>query len=625
MLLGPGVRYRPRRVRQPQTRVAPIQPLCLVVNVVVVLGMDQSRRRALPGYPRRHYWIWGLIAIFALSIPGTAHADTPSVEEISGETAEITVADVPSSTPFSQGSEGQELTLLVNNPDGPVRARGFTLSANQEWSHGEPVTPVPSSISRLETDRLQAALWIATHYYDVPGRLAVDDIPGNGADRRAERAAYQLAFWQFTDGLDLNSINGRIARRAEVIASEAESAPSQDAPDPPAGVNFSFSSVREFFTGERFEARLSRTSQGRPGIGGALVRFEEEGSGYPLRIAQTNDVGAVPSLDLPNDRPYEGTLRAVWETKLPVGTLLSGESGLVMLFEPLPVTFHSVSLTRSAPSAREYPFLALSGAANQLNTRAPQLAMLCGAAVLVLSLVSSIIAALGDHPFGKTFWKSTGAFLVVALLSLTFLAWLDSRQLDVAWAKDANESSAAELAIPIDSVRASSELEADQPDVFGPSCAVDGEGETSWLSGRHEGRGEILAIGLAGPAAVSRIDLSPGWFGGEDPEALYDATGKPSILEVFTDVGRAAVVEVPTTSFNQGPDLQRVSLPYVIPAQETVFVRVLDIGAGAGNYAGIAEIRVQGDPITNVAGSDFLKPEGLAPHLGTSTCPSSVD
>lgn len=562
---------------------------------------------------KRSAIVVGCVLVSAIGIPFAAalpHADEPEV----AYSFSATISDAPTSDArvedFVTGSGWPSATLTTGNKS--QRARAFSLQPGTTWAMEHDLNPVPAGRSGLPTPALDKVLWLAQNYFNISGRL--EKLDGSGErDVDAEVRAYQLAVWSFSAGLDLDNIPAdRIVGRAKRLATDAtQNAMSSNRRSPVSQANLELTRSESFVNGERFVAHLSEVEPSAVSIPDVLLTFSIDDK--PVRIMQTDSNGDAV-LDLPNDDTLFGKVRATWAAQLGAGTVLQGSTGSVVLFESLAAPLSSGAVTHvDAQTVKEFKDRFVARALRDTNGLPSWTVILIG--ILLVIGVPALVASRFENAHGRAFFATLG---IVLTASLAFAFWLDSsenKNFHPAWFQQASGQGKTHPIAPV-SVYETSELVARNPNFYAGTCAFDGSIKTSWQSARFRGTGQMLAVPLNAPSLITTIEIMPGYF---ESEELYNRTGKPQNLEIFSDLGMIANMKMPDTTFagrsTGSIDIER----YKITAKGVIFIRVSRIEGDTRGNAAIAEIKLQGKNITSPLTTDpVVNMASMAPNLARS-------
>jgi hypothetical protein len=515
--------------------------------------------------------------------------------------------------------EGTSDASVVVNAAGTQQVHAFRLTAESTWQSGDPVAPAPPGSTQLQSFQIDPARWLAQEFYNIGERIPLAGRP-DSTDITAERAAYQLAIWSFTDGLDLaERADTRVTVRARFLAGMAEKQVPASRRSPVSAPQISLSAARTYSGGTRFEARLHDTGALAPNIEGALLRFVRKEDGDPIRVMATGETGNV-ELDLPDAPGLTGQFRAEWLTRLTPGTVLSGGGQHLVLFEPLPVEVTSEYVDNPSVSWGQAPVIAFDRVMDKIGWEYPVVALSIGGA-FVLGL-PTVVAAKVEERRGRRFAQT----LLLEVLALGVVCWilfkLEATDFRRAWAQPAEMSEGSPLP-RIQWVRESSSLTGENPHSFAGACAIDGSNNSAWLSRRNQGPGEMLAVGFKRPVALTGLRITPGWFDSLDN---YEKTAKPQDIEIFSDTGAVKDVTLPETTYQEGPRPLVVNLKQRPLYGRTLYVRVLSIEGDVRTYTAITEIQLRGAAaVPRAHGPSVVRYRAVQPSLTVSKVCGSTD
>jgi hypothetical protein len=499
-----------------------------------------------------------------------------------------------------------EPAISVRTTANALGAEAFTLSPAADWQPGQVLTAVPAGEATGASTDINALIAIVKDFYNRGNRLE---------PREYEACAWQLAIWHFNTGLDLQAMQGNIiVARALVLIDAYSDAPPQDRDTPVSQPRIRLTKVGEYPSGESFTAHLYEPQQGNNApVPGALIRFGSESSGAPLRMMLTNKHGDA-TIDLGNRQATPGGLQAQWLGSLPPGTFISNGSSYAILFESVRLSAQSNSVPHAAPNLLDLTIRTQNQAAALLGGLPPFL--LIGFEILLLFGVFSFVRQKAESLKGRKAAGATLAALVLVFTVIYILSQKQSQAFQPEWAEVSLPTEQTSFAVAkVAWVGATSEFNGEHDNAFAGTCAVDGSTDSSWLSLRNLGSGEILALGLKRPMLVTELRVTPGWFSTPD---LYDQTASPQRIQVFGDSGLIAEEEIDESQFTQNPKAIKFGWEDMPLPASVLYIRILRIHGDTRSYAAISELVIKGyfdaetDPREEIIDVNEIRPRVLA-------------
>ena len=562
--------------------------------------------RLAPGAPVSLVLIWA--ACLVVCSPALADAGDPGIP-ISGQAVSSGASDV-------EKSVAADPTAIPGFSAGAAQvSQAFLLHSGSSWSKGDQIAPVPAGASGLIGPNLDSARWLAANYFNVARRIAVVGQPAV-LDPNAEKAAYQLAIWSYTDGLLLEQLpqDSPVVRRAVYLAVQAQGKLIEDRSSVPAQVRLTLTHTQTFSDGERFVAHLQQFQPVQDDISGGLVTLrlgdskDAEAGGRPLRVVET-DADGQATFDVPSRDDLQGPLEATWEATMPPGTVVTINGQLALLFQAMSEeiesssTYHSNVSTGAALSAGSRHIL------DWFNGRLPGVGSLFVGLLMFLGIPTLVAAR--HREFWKRAFVTTLAVDVLVLFGAAYaMARVENRDFLDSWAKPVQTPASMEP-LPILWVAETSELTGEHPGFFSADCATDSSPRSSWLSARNRGVGQMIVLRLRHSSVITALDILPGWL--EEP-TLYQATAKPARLRLFTETGQVAQANIPPTYWSSHPLPVRISLNEPLRGAQ-LWIQVTRIEGDTKTYTAIAQVVPLGGPDHQTGLSAVIDPRTVQPPV----------